>query len=119
MKTRARDLVYGVINCSKPVVSAIRGPAVGAGLVVALLADVSVAGRSAKIVDGHTRLGVAAKDGPDALIGQRSECALYLVKVIDLHREGCDTRSSGRILNILDDSRRIWAAPIHEKPEAR
>ena len=58
----ARDLVYGVINCSKPVVSAIRGPAVGAGLVVALLADVSVAGRSAKIVDGHTRLGVAAGD---------------------------------------------------------
>ena len=56
------DLVYGVINCSKPVVSAIRGPAVGAGLVVALLADVSVAGRSAKIVDGHTRLGVAAGD---------------------------------------------------------
>src|SRR5205807_10400899 len=58
----ARDLVYGVINCSKPVVSAIRGPAVGADLVVALLADVSVAGRSAKIVDGHTRLGVAAGD---------------------------------------------------------
>src|SRR5205807_5823340 len=58
----ARDLVYGVINCSKPVVSAIRGPAVGAGLVVALLADVSVAGRSAKIVDGHTRLGIAAGD---------------------------------------------------------
>jgi enoyl-CoA hydratase len=58
----ARDIVYGVINCSKPVVSAICGPAVGAGLVVALLADVSVAGRTAKIVDGHTRLGVAAGD---------------------------------------------------------
>ncbi len=58
----ARDLVYGVINCSKPVVSAICGPAVGAGLVVALLADISVAGRSARIVDGHTRLGVAAGD---------------------------------------------------------
>src|SRR5271165_7333548 len=57
----ARDLVYGVINCSKPVVSAIRGPAVGAGLVVALLADVSVAGRTAKIVDGHTRLGVTRR----------------------------------------------------------
>ncbi len=30
----ARDLVYNVINCSKPIVSAIHGPAVGAGLVV-------------------------------------------------------------------------------------
>lgn len=58
----ARDLVYNVIDCSKPIVSAIRGPAVGAGLVVALLADVSVAGRSARIIDGHTRLGVAAGD---------------------------------------------------------
>src|SRR5215472_262188 len=28
----ARDIVYNVINCSKPVVSAMRGPAVGAGL---------------------------------------------------------------------------------------
>lgn len=58
----ARDLVYNVINCSKPVVSAIHGPAVGAGLAVALLADISIAGRNAKIVDGHTRLGVAAGD---------------------------------------------------------
>jgi enoyl-CoA hydratase len=58
----ARDLVFNVVNCSKPVVSAIHGPAVGAGLVAALLADVSVAGRSARIIDGHTRLGVAAGD---------------------------------------------------------
>lgn len=58
----ARDLVYNVIDCSKPIVSAIHGPAVGAGLVAATLADVSVAARSARIVDGHTRLGVAAGD---------------------------------------------------------
>src|SRR3954463_3619242 len=56
----ARDIVLNVVNCSKPVVSAIHGVAVGAGLVAALLADVSVAGRSARIIDGHTRLGVAA-----------------------------------------------------------
>jgi enoyl-CoA hydratase len=53
----ARDLVLNVIDCSKPVVSAIHGPAVGAGLVAGLLADVSVVGRNAKIIDGHTRLG--------------------------------------------------------------
>jgi enoyl-CoA hydratase len=58
----ARDIVMNVINCSKPIVSAIHGPAVGAGLVVALLADVSIATRSARIIDGHTRLGVAAGD---------------------------------------------------------
>ena len=58
----ARDLVFNVINCSKPIVSAIHGPAVGAGLVAGLLADVSVVARTARIIDGHTRLGVAAGD---------------------------------------------------------
>jgi enoyl-CoA hydratase len=58
----ARDLVFNVIDCSKPIVSAIHGPAVGAGLVVGLLADVSIVARSARIIDGHTRLGVAAGD---------------------------------------------------------
>ncbi len=58
----ARDLVYNVINCDKPIVSAMHGPAVGAGLVAGLLADISIASRGAKIVDGHTRLGVAAGD---------------------------------------------------------
>ena len=58
----ARDLVYGVINCSKPRVSAMHGPAVGAGLVAGLLADISIASKSARIIDGHTRLGVAAGD---------------------------------------------------------
>ncbi len=58
----ARDIVYNVINCSKPIVSAIRGPAVGAGLVAGLLADVSIAAKDARIIDGHTRLGVAAGD---------------------------------------------------------
>ena len=58
----ARDLVYNIINCSKPVVSAMQGPAVGAGLVAGLLADVSIAAKSARIIDGHTRLGVAAGD---------------------------------------------------------
>src|ERR1700744_150332 len=58
----ASDLVYNLINCSKPVVSAIRGNAVGAGLAIALLADVSVAADNARILDGHTKLGVAAGD---------------------------------------------------------
>jgi enoyl-CoA hydratase len=58
----ARDLVFNIIGCSKPIVSALHGPAVGAGLVAGLLADVSVVARSARIIDGHTRLGVAAGD---------------------------------------------------------
>jgi enoyl-CoA hydratase len=58
----ARELVYNQLACSKPIVAAVRGDAVGAGLAVALLADISVAARDAVLVDGHTRVGVAAGD---------------------------------------------------------
>ncbi|AKU14510.1 enoyl-CoA hydratase [Azoarcus sp. CIB] len=58
----ARDIVYNMINCSKVIVSAINGPAVGGGLAVALLADISIAAKNARLIDGHTRLGVAAGD---------------------------------------------------------
>lgn len=58
----ARDLVYNMINCGKPIISAINGPAVGAGLVAGLMADISIVARSVSLTDGHTRLGVAAGD---------------------------------------------------------
>src|SRR2546421_2214434 len=58
----ARDLVYNMLNCSKIIVSAIHGPAVGAGLAAALMADISIAAKNARLIDGHTRLGVAAGD---------------------------------------------------------
>lgn len=58
----ARDIVAGMLACGKPIVSAIHGAAVGAGLAVALLADISIAARNAKLIDGHTKLGVVAGD---------------------------------------------------------
>eukprot|EP01035_Chromulina_nebulosa_P004788 gene4788-6523_t len=58
----ARDIVMNIIDCQTPVVSAMRGVAVGAGLVCGLLADVSIAAPDTRIIDGHTRLGVAAGD---------------------------------------------------------
>ncbi|MCO5070449.1 MAG: enoyl-CoA hydratase/isomerase family protein [Rhizobiaceae bacterium] len=62
MWREARDLVYNIINCSKPIVSAIQGSAVGAGLAAALVSDIPIATKTAKLVDGHVRLGVAAGD---------------------------------------------------------
>lgn len=91
----ASDLVYNLINCSKPTVSAIRGTAVGAGLAIALLADVSVAGRTAKIIDGHTRLGVAA--GDHAVIIWPLLCGLAKARYYLLTNKALDGAEAERI----------------------
>lgn len=91
----ARDLVYNVINCSKPIVSAIHGPCVGAGLAVALLADVSIAAKSARILDGHTRLGVAA--GDHAAIIWPLLCGLNKAKYYLLLNESLSGEEAERI----------------------
>ncbi|MDA8208461.1 MAG: enoyl-CoA hydratase/isomerase family protein [Actinomycetota bacterium] len=62
MLSEMSDMVYNIINCEKPIVSAINGVAVGAGTVVALLADISICAKDARIGDGHVKLGVAAGD---------------------------------------------------------
>jgi enoyl-CoA hydratase len=62
MLTEMSDLVYNMINCPKPIISAINGVAVGAGVVVALMADISICAQDARLGDGHVRLGVAAGD---------------------------------------------------------
>jgi enoyl-CoA hydratase len=58
----ANAVVAEMLASVKPIVAAINGIAVGAGLAVALLADVSIIAESARLSDGHARLGVAAGD---------------------------------------------------------
>lgn len=91
----ASDLVYNIINLDKPVVSAINGAAVGAGLVVALLADVSIIAETARITDGHTRLGVAA--GDHAAIIWPLLCGMAKAKYYLLTSEFLDGREAERI----------------------
>ena len=62
MLSEITQMVHGMADCEKPIVSAINGVAVGAGLAVALMADISVCADDARLGDGHTRLGVAAGD---------------------------------------------------------
>ena len=54
------DFLCARINCSKSVISAMCGVAVGAGLVCGIPADISLATRDCRTLDGHTRLDVAA-----------------------------------------------------------
>ncbi len=91
----ASDLVYNLINLEKPVVSAINGVAVGAGLVVALLADVSVISESARLTDGHTRLGVVA--GDHAAIIWPLLCGMAKARYYLLTSEFIDGKEAERI----------------------
>jgi enoyl-CoA hydratase/carnithine racemase len=91
----AGDLVYNMIDLDKPIVSAINGVAVGAGLVVALLADVSIIAETARLTDGHTRLGVAA--GDHAAIIWPLLCGMAKAKYYLLTCDFIDGREAERI----------------------
>ncbi len=95
MYHEASDLVYNMINLDKPVVSAINGVAVGAGLVVALLADISIMAETARFTDGHTRLGVVA--GDHAAILWPLLCGMAKAKYYLLTSDFVDGREAERI----------------------
>jgi len=95
MVREASDLVYNMINTDKPIVSAINGVAVGAGLVVALLADISIMAETARFTDGHTKLGVVA--GDHAAILWPLLCGMAKAKYYLLTSEFIDGREAERI----------------------
>src|SRR5260370_19259704 len=84
-----------MINTAKPILSAINGVAVGAGLVVALLADISVMSESARFTDGHTKLGVVA--GDHAAILWPLLCGMAKAKYYLLTSEFIHRREAERI----------------------
>lgn len=107
----AHDLVANILACSKPIVSAIEGPCVGAGLAAAMLADITVAGRKARIIDGHTRLGVAA--GDHAAIIWPLLCGMAKAKYYLLTCEalsGEEAERIGLVSKVVDDAEVIASA---------
>ncbi len=91
----ASDIVYNMMNCEKPIISAINGVAVGAGLAVAMLADISIMSETAKITDGHVRLGVGA--GDHAAIVWPLLCGMAKAKYYLLTADFIDGKEAERI----------------------
>ena len=91
----AGDIVYRMTECSKIIVSAINGVAVGAGLAVALMADVSIMNEDARLTDGHLRLGVAA--GDHAVILWPLLCGMAKAKYYLLTADFMDGRTADQI----------------------
>jgi enoyl-CoA hydratase len=63
MFREAREIVDNLLDCTKPVITAVNGYAMGLGATVSLLADIVVAARSAVFADTHVRMGIGAGDG--------------------------------------------------------
>jgi enoyl-CoA hydratase len=91
----AGDIVRTMIDCDTPIVSAINGVAVGAGLAVALMADVSIIGEDVRLTDGHLRLGVAAGDHAVAIWPLL--CGMAKAKYYLLTSDFLDGREAERI----------------------
>jgi enoyl-CoA hydratase len=91
----AGDIVYNMINLEKPIISAINGVAVGAGLAVAFMADISIASETMRITDGHLRLGVAA--GDHAVIIWPLLCGMAKAKYYLLTADFIDGKEAERI----------------------
>src|SRR5580704_966885 len=58
-----KRIVFGMLDCPKPIIAKVNGPAVGLGATIALLCDVIFAAPTAKIGDPHVKVGFAAGDG--------------------------------------------------------
>jgi len=59
----ARRIVDNLLDLEKPIISAVNGPAAGLGATIALLCDVVIASRNARIGDPHVKMGITAGDG--------------------------------------------------------
>src|SRR5579864_8195143 len=95
MMKEAGDIVYNMINLDKPIISAINGVAVGAGLAVAFMADISIAAESMRITDGHLRLGVGA--GDHAVIIWPLLCGMAKAKYYLLTADFIDGKEAERV----------------------
>ncbi len=58
-----KRLFYSMLDCEKPIIAKVRGPAYGLGVNLALAADVVYVSETAKLCDSHVRAGIAPGDG--------------------------------------------------------
>lgn len=59
----AKQIIFAMLDCEKPIIAQINGPAVGLGATVALFSDISFIAETAHVADPHVSVGMVAGDG--------------------------------------------------------
>jgi enoyl-CoA hydratase len=62
-RVEAKKIVFGLLDCEKPIIAKVNGAAVGLGATMALFCDIIFAAQSARIADPHVGVGMVAGDG--------------------------------------------------------
>lgn len=59
----AKKIIFGLLDCEKPIICRLNGDAVGLGATIALFCDIIIARDDARIGDPHVAVGLVAGDG--------------------------------------------------------
>ena len=86
--------VQRVVECEKPVIAAINGPAAGAGFGLALACDIRLVAKSAKLTAGYVRRGLS----PDAGVSYFLPRHVGLARATDILLSGRDVDSAEALL---------------------
>jgi len=61
--SEAKQIIFSMLDCEKPIIGRVNGHAMGLGCTLALFCDVTFMSTAAKIGDPHVLMGVVAGDG--------------------------------------------------------
>ena len=59
----AKRIIFGILECDRPIIARLNGAATGLGATIALFCDIIIAADHARIGDPHVRVGFVAGDG--------------------------------------------------------
>jgi len=107
---RVHRIPLALEDLDKPIIAAINGPAVGAGLDMALMCDMRIMARSARLSEGYIRVGLVPGDGGcyylPRLVGVAKALELLLTgDFVDAD----EALRLGMVNHVVDDAD-LWAA---------
>jgi enoyl-CoA hydratase len=59
----AKQIIFSLLDCEKPLIAKVNGPAIGLGATLALFCDIIFASQKARFADPHVAVGLVAGDG--------------------------------------------------------